>query len=409
MNKLSKGTKKGFTLLEILLVVAAIGILASIVLVAINPNRQINQVRQAAINSDKNTIEKALQQRLIETGNYPVGLDGVQKPICINGNTPPNCVDLSGLIPDYVAAIPSTTTYTVARGSDGRVYVNTTETAANFTCPTGYIKVPGNSLYQTKDFCVMKYEAKALDISTGQIINGGVGNIGLNGTYEAVSVPEGIPWVNISQVNARAQCSNVGAKLINNSERMTIARNIESQPTNWQGGEIGNGSLNRGHSNSNPNNSLEAINNDLEGCYGYTNNRNCSGGIWHINKRTHTLSNGEVIWDMSGNVWNWLNDDIQAMNKPNSNSGLFWQDWTVFNNMGNYGIFSYDMLRASNSSWNASQGGGQYAAGSITGSSSFALRYGGIWFDGIRASFYSIGAYLSPNTPDGAIGFRCVI
>jgi len=71
----NKRTSKGFTLLEILLVIAAIGILASIVLVAINPTRQINQARQAVINSDKNTIEKALQQRLIDTGQYPAGLD----------------------------------------------------------------------------------------------------------------------------------------------------------------------------------------------------------------------------------------------------------------------------------------------------------------------------------------------
>ena len=172
MNQLHQNKRKGFTLLEILLVIAAIGILAAIVLVAINPTRQINQARQAGINSEENAIEKALQQFLIDTGSYPSSIEGVQKEVCatgaeqvVGGVTDCNGkADLRVLIPDYIAAIPSSTTYTVAKGSDGRSYVNTTETAANLTCPTGYIRVPGNSLYQTKDFCVMKYEAKAVEI-----------------------------------------------------------------------------------------------------------------------------------------------------------------------------------------------------------------------------------------------------
>ena len=29
----------------------------------------------------------------------------------------------------------------------------------------------------------------------------------------------------------------------------------------------------------------------------------------HEAKRTHHLSNGEVIWDVAGNVWEWVIDD----------------------------------------------------------------------------------------------------
>jgi prepilin-type N-terminal cleavage/methylation domain-containing protein len=382
--------KKGFTLLEILLVIAAIGILASIVLVAINPTRQINQARQATINNDKNTIEKALQQRLIDTGSYPSSVIETQREICKTGNEQIGgstaCsvkADLRELVPDYVAAIPSSTTYTVARGNDGRIYVNNTETVANFNCPTGYIKVPGNSLYKTKDFCVMKYEAKA-------------GSATVAATTQAI----GLPQINISQSNSITSCSLNGAGygLMSNAEWMTIARNIEAQASNWTGGAVGSGVLWRGHTDNNPSSALAAsTDNDP---YSGTNDSSPS-----IERRTYTLSNGEVIWDLSGNVWEWLSDTIQGQDKPNTNSGGLWQEWRDINN---YGALSYDLTSPSNSEWNSSQNMGQYYAGSLTGGP-FAFRRGVNWDDTSNSGIFSLRLTDSTSFTNIYYGFRCVL
>jgi prepilin-type N-terminal cleavage/methylation domain-containing protein len=66
MKTYSTSSSKGFTLLEILLVIAAIGILAAIVLVAINPNRQLAQARNAQRRSDVTAILNSISQKIID-------------------------------------------------------------------------------------------------------------------------------------------------------------------------------------------------------------------------------------------------------------------------------------------------------------------------------------------------------
>jgi prepilin-type N-terminal cleavage/methylation domain-containing protein len=413
MKQTHKSTSRGFTLLEILLVIAAIGILAAIVLVAINPTRQINQARQAAISSEKNAIEKALQQELIDTGNYPSSIDGVQRKICSSTVTT-DCINItSDLVPNYIAAIPTGGTYTVARGNDGRVYVNTSTTAANLSCPTGYIKVPGNSLYQTKDFCVMKYEAKAVATSaptvgltepnTGYntIANNTTATTSVNGRAVA-SVASGYPIVNINQTTAASYCTTAGASLITNAEWMTIARNIEAQPSNWTGGTVGSGGLWRGHSDNSPVNALAANTDDN---LGYEGTGNTSPSI---ERRTHTLSNGEVIWDLSGNVWEWTNDTILGKDQPTgSSTGFNWREYTAITN---YGTLSYDLTRPSNNTWNSTQNMGQiYSDGTSTNNTANAFIRGGASASTVPAGVFTLYLNYIPAFTYVEVGFRCVL
>jgi prepilin-type N-terminal cleavage/methylation domain-containing protein len=129
--------KRGFTLLEILLVIAAIGVLAAIVLIAINPNKQIAQARNAQRRVDLNTLNKSLEQILIDTGTYPTGITSSYQEVCATGRksstdllTDAPSVDCTGkldlrtLIPTYIASMPrdpqsigSSTGYYVARNS----------------------------------------------------------------------------------------------------------------------------------------------------------------------------------------------------------------------------------------------------------------------------------------------------
>ena len=106
----SFNNKSGFTLLEILLVVAAIGILAGIVIFAINPAKQLADTRNAQRKVDVNTILNALYQYSIDnSGSYPSGVTTNSLEICKTEIA--NCgdlVDLSDLTTNgkYLISVP---------------------------------------------------------------------------------------------------------------------------------------------------------------------------------------------------------------------------------------------------------------------------------------------------------------
>ena len=246
------------------------------------------------------------------------GLTPPIQPIC-SGNNWATKIDVTSLN-KISGSISITIDHSKANGQKApQVSASVTN---YFVCPESYVGVPVLAGYTTRSFCVAKYEMKA----------------GENNTVRS-KASGSLKKTNHSR-NAINHCQNVsslvdlgevieGYDLITNNEWQTMARNIESVANNWGGGTIGSvQGLNRGLSNVNrygkkvPSIDYQASENDEEGCKSvlilkgvqshiYARDEkvpnNC-GGQWHLQKRTHTLSNGEVIWDVAGSVWEWIKD-----------------------------------------------------------------------------------------------------
>ncbi len=129
-------SRKAFSLLEILLVIAAIAILAGIVILALNPAKQLADTRNAERRSDVNAILNAVWTYGIDNGGeMPTAITVTSTEICKTGAECTNLIDLSGLTTgtgSYILAIPtdpkgSSTNgsgYEVMKTSVGRITVS---------------------------------------------------------------------------------------------------------------------------------------------------------------------------------------------------------------------------------------------------------------------------------------------
>ncbi|MFZ2544446.1 MAG: hypothetical protein WAW80_00510, partial [Candidatus Saccharimonadales bacterium] len=278
-----------------------------------------------------------------------------------------------------------------------------TQTALNTkqnisTAPSGYIRVPGNSKFGTTDFYVMKYQAKD------------------DGSGNAVSTAAGTPWVSISQLGSfdKARAIGTGYHLITEPEWMTIATNILWVDSNWTGGTVGSGQLYRGHSDNNPVNALDASTNDSDGYYGTGNNSGQAVGSGKEQRRTLTLSNGEVIWDFAGNVWEWTDAWILGRDQPtveasDDSAGNYFnsREWTAINKR--IGGLSYTM--PTNRGLASGQGLGKiYSRDDTVTSNSNNTQYGfirgGTWNNGTDAGAFALSLRYGPTGTNTNIGFR---
>jgi len=187
--------------------------------------------------------------------------------------------------------------------------------------------------------------------------------------------------------------------------------NVDS---NWSGGNVGSGSIYTGHNDNVPASRIAANTSDSEGYHG---TQNSSGN----QRRTLTLSNGEIIWDIAGNVWEWVDETVEgAGNQPglmsddkdSNNDGTYdyaYKKWTTANiQKGIYAkVFpGYGSAQAAANSWNDAQGLGEL----ITNYNHPAERgfiMGGAYTTGyINAGLFTLRLNNTPFQVSPTTGFR---
>ena len=252
--------------------------------------------------------------------------------------------------------------------------------------PGTWVLVPADADYNTPDFCIMKYEAKKSEGAP-------------------VSRAAGRPWTDLTQQEAKEQCASLGTgfHLITNPEWMAVGANIAGQGVNWSRGAVGEGQLARGHSDNRPSRPCPADIDDtkafVEGsCDGF------SQSDFFRQRRTHVLSNGSRIWDLSGNVYEFV-DLFNRDDKP-STKYYEYSDVIGTDTMPLKDLVPTNAVKSFwDDSWDSSKSIGAYWPGD-NGTNGVLLR-GGNWYDFSWVGVFYADLDMGLTDRRSDTGFRC--
>jgi type IV pilus assembly protein PilA len=211
----------GFTLLEILLVIGIIAILASIVILALNPIKMFSQVRNTQRKANLAEINKALYQYYIDNGTYPAGVPATNLgEICNTGATSSphsvSCtgyVDLSPLVPTYLVAIPTdpqssgtSTGYLVAKNSANKIYVKASNAELSQTIALG----PSDGILPDHLVSYWSFDGNANDNwgSNNGTVTGATATTGVKGLSNTAYAFDGNDYIDISGISSSSLSQN---------------------------------------------------------------------------------------------------------------------------------------------------------------------------------------------------------
>jgi hypothetical protein len=170
---------------------------------------------------------------------------------------------------------------------------------------------------------------------------------------------------------------------------------------NWSGAVVGSGMMARGHSDGTPPMILENSTDDNP-FFGTGNNVNQPPGSGWEQKRTKLLNNGEIVWDVGGNVSQWVSDNSASLGlSPSIPSVREFSDQIYFPTSGASAFLNTLILGPSGGIDNS------HGLGVVYSMTSDGILRGGHYIN----SSYS-GLFMSKSTQttelNGYYGFRCV-
>lgn len=403
--KYTTNIHKGFTLVELVVVIAVIAILSTLIIVSLDNAKMTG--RDTRRLTDIKQIQLALKLYYNDTGMYPTTITAGAS-IANHGS-------------NYLLRVPSNPLprtdndcpnedYTYTQLEGGQRYsltfclgdktddlsggIKTATANGILDCAEGYVPVPGSATFDTNDFCVMKYEAKCVakaaptsGYKEPTTPTGGYDNnaVPCTSDKEVASVATGFPITNISQTDASTYCQAIGAHLMTNAEWMTMARQLEQVPANWDSGVVGTGTL--------------------QGIY-------TAGGIMEdggvdtspSSRAQHGLQlfSGQYLWHLANSVGEWTDD----MCMGGDGEGKYYtdnspQDWTA----AYLDDYERPTSGPSNSAWGVNEGMGEYSGCDPEGS---AFVRGGDNNGSNGNGLFNLDLSKLPATLSEFIGFRCV-